>query len=207
VSNFLEHSEKTLRTHPAEDCNGSYCAIHNRSDHSMRSFRQHWRGDRHLMERICPHGIGHPDPDDYRIVTGLDSGVHGCDGCCDGAYENATEVSIVYEGEHIEAGAEIVLGNGPDHTDTGAGMTHDPLCPRNKTGLDTACRCELITEVREDERRRFDDDGADRDIRTSTVRECIEAVKDELETWSGRVKTVRGLHVALERLQTLQEKP
>lgn len=38
---------------------------------------QHWRGDRHLMERICPHGVGHPDPDDINP-----DGVHGCDGCC-----------------------------------------------------------------------------------------------------------------------------
>jgi hypothetical protein len=48
----------------------------------MRSFRQHWRGDRDMMERICTHGIGHPDPDDFRIRMGFDSGVHGCDGCC-----------------------------------------------------------------------------------------------------------------------------
>jgi hypothetical protein len=30
------------------------------------------------MERICPHGVGHPDPDD---VFATDT-VHGCDGCC-----------------------------------------------------------------------------------------------------------------------------
>lgn len=29
------------------------------------------------MERICPHGVGHPDPDDTNPDT-----VHGCDGCC-----------------------------------------------------------------------------------------------------------------------------
>jgi hypothetical protein len=34
------------------------------------------------MERICEHGIGHPDPDDRRIRTGEDMGDHGCDGCC-----------------------------------------------------------------------------------------------------------------------------
>jgi hypothetical protein len=43
------------------------------------------------MERICPHGVGHPDPDDlaYRISIakkmGKDTkylGIHGCDGCC-----------------------------------------------------------------------------------------------------------------------------
>lgn len=52
----------------------------------MRDWPQFWRDDRGLMERICSHGIGHPDPDDlaYKIRTGGDDaeGVHGCDGCC-----------------------------------------------------------------------------------------------------------------------------
>lgn len=44
-----------------------------------------WRDDRYLMERQCPHGIGHPDPDHMAYARGLglgDQGVHGCDGCC-----------------------------------------------------------------------------------------------------------------------------
>lgn len=80
--NTLENSDTTLYTHRAEQCAGDACTIHNRSDHSMRAFPQHWRGDRGIMERICEHGVGHPDPDDYRIYTGADAGVHGCDGCC-----------------------------------------------------------------------------------------------------------------------------
>jgi hypothetical protein len=55
----------------------------------MSEFRQHWRNDRSVMERICPHGIGHPDPDHIRhirewsgaAVARVES-VHGCDGCC-----------------------------------------------------------------------------------------------------------------------------
>jgi hypothetical protein len=50
-----------------------------RSVHSMRSFPTHFRFDRYLMERICPHGVGHPDPDDPQSAI---DGVHGCDGCC-----------------------------------------------------------------------------------------------------------------------------
>lgn len=41
------------------------------------------------MERICPHGVGHPDPDHIAFVervAGKDvasvEAVHGCDGCC-----------------------------------------------------------------------------------------------------------------------------
>jgi hypothetical protein len=54
----------------------------------MRSFPQEWRTDRAIMERICPHGVGHPDPDEYKIrgKNGKYELVHGCDGCCEGAY-------------------------------------------------------------------------------------------------------------------------
>lgn len=55
------------------------CAIHGPSDHHMATWRQHWRGDRGIIERICPHGVGHPDPDG--IYADGDT-VHGCDGCC-----------------------------------------------------------------------------------------------------------------------------
>lgn len=41
-----------------------------------------WRKDRAIFEWICPHGVGHPDPLDIRVMAGLDDGVHGCDGCC-----------------------------------------------------------------------------------------------------------------------------
>jgi len=72
----------TLHTHPEAQCEGQVCCIHNPSDHHMVGWPQNWRSDRKIMERICPHGIGHPDPDDYRITHGFDSGVHGCDFCC-----------------------------------------------------------------------------------------------------------------------------
>jgi hypothetical protein len=80
--NYLEHTEKVWLTHPEGRCLGEVCTIHNRSDHRMRSFPQNWRPDRAIMERICAHGVGHPDPDEYRIINGEDDGTHGCDGCC-----------------------------------------------------------------------------------------------------------------------------
>jgi len=41
------------------------------------------------MERTCTHGIGHPDPDEYKLhATGGELElVHNCDGCCEGSYE------------------------------------------------------------------------------------------------------------------------
>ena len=80
----LENSDVILRAHKEDVCFGEFCTIHNRSDHSMRSFPQHWRSDRAIMERICPHGVGHPDPDEYKIRLNKHEGVHGCDGCCIG---------------------------------------------------------------------------------------------------------------------------
>jgi hypothetical protein len=86
----LEHTDQVLRNvHLADDCTGEWCTIHNRSEHSMRSFPQNWRDDRMLMERVCPHGVGHPDPDDYKLTgeSGAAEAVHGCDGCCTLAVE------------------------------------------------------------------------------------------------------------------------
>ena len=67
----------TLRTHSPDACTGRPCCIHNPSHHHMTSWPQNWRPDRGLTERICPHGIGHPDPDDPTTNR-----THGCDGCC-----------------------------------------------------------------------------------------------------------------------------
>lgn len=83
----LEHDGRLLvRTHVFGSCLGEHCTLHNRSDHVMRSFPQNWREDRMLMERVCSHGVGHPDPDDIALVgpDGAVAGVHGCDGCCGG---------------------------------------------------------------------------------------------------------------------------
>lgn len=78
--------EATLvNVHSETLCAGRACVVHNPSDHHMRAWRLNWRDDRGLMERICPHGIGHPDPDDmaYQRSAGrVGHSVHGCDGCC-----------------------------------------------------------------------------------------------------------------------------
>ena len=68
--------------HAKVDCLEPPCCIHSPSNHHMREWKQLWRPDRMIMERLCPHGIGHPDPDDRAIRTGRDEGIHGCDGCC-----------------------------------------------------------------------------------------------------------------------------
>lgn len=74
-----------VNVHPPQRCAGRPCVVHNPSNHHMRGWRLNWRGDRGLMERLCPHGTGHPDPDDvaYQLSVGPTAvGVHTCDGCC-----------------------------------------------------------------------------------------------------------------------------
>ena len=75
--------------HETDECHKFGCVVHAPSDHNMSDFPTHWRDDRGIMERICTHGIGHPDPDDMNYIRrtrGDDAawgeGVHGCDGCC-----------------------------------------------------------------------------------------------------------------------------
>jgi hypothetical protein len=80
------------KVHHPSQCAGRPCVIHNPSDHHMRDWPLNWRQYDGLLtikpshfERICQHGIGHPDPDDlaFHASNGDDYvGVHGCDGCC-----------------------------------------------------------------------------------------------------------------------------
>jgi hypothetical protein len=71
--------------HDSLICIGRPCPIHNRTEHHMSHWPIHWRGDRGILERLCEHGIGHPDPDQFQYweETGQEwQSVHGCDGCC-----------------------------------------------------------------------------------------------------------------------------
>lgn len=76
--------------HRVEDCIGRNCVIHNPSAHHMHNWDVVIRTDKMaLAERLCPHDVGHPDPDSisyFAIIMGDDDaswmGVHGCDGCC-----------------------------------------------------------------------------------------------------------------------------
>lgn len=81
-----------LVTHAPSACeNDPACCIHKPSDHPLNTAKMNWRSDTGVMERICSHGVGHPDPDDIahkkrtmgkRAAWGYS--VHGCDGCCRG---------------------------------------------------------------------------------------------------------------------------
>lgn len=76
---YIDGTGQEIFVHSVNICQGGPCPIHNPSNHHMRDWPTHWRNDKGIMERICPHGVGHPDPDDRGnpCLT-----IHGCDGCC-----------------------------------------------------------------------------------------------------------------------------
>jgi hypothetical protein len=77
-----------LNVHDESKCRGRACCIHNPSDHALKDAPLQWRSDSYLMERVCKHGIGHPDPDHLtflkKVAPELAKGqeTHGCDFCC-----------------------------------------------------------------------------------------------------------------------------
>jgi hypothetical protein len=85
VENVTLVGGQTVSAHDSATCAGKVCCVHNPSVHHMSGWRQNWRGDTGVMERICPHGTGHPDPDDVALrlqLYGEADTIHGCDGCC-----------------------------------------------------------------------------------------------------------------------------
>jgi hypothetical protein len=72
-----DFNQVIVNVHRSDQCRNHFCTIHNHSEHHMIGFPQKWRQDRHFMERVCPHGIGHPDPDEI-----IQNTIHACDGCC-----------------------------------------------------------------------------------------------------------------------------
>jgi len=78
--------------HPERHCaTEKHCAVHRPS---KKNWLREWpfvvRLDKAgIMERICPHGVGHSDPDSLKWVrryvgkkNAFALGTHGCDGCC-----------------------------------------------------------------------------------------------------------------------------
>lgn len=84
--------------HFEEDCRARPCVIHSPTDHVMSEWELIWRTDRAIFERVCEHGIGHPDPDQFaywvqafgqREADAM--AVHGCDMCCWGGGDDGEE--------------------------------------------------------------------------------------------------------------------
>ena len=96
MERFITGTDQAVYVHDRAACAGNHCPVHNPSPHHMKSWKLHWRDDSAIFERLCPHGIGHPDPDSIAYIRRVDSELgdgdkaaamavhprHGCDGCC-----------------------------------------------------------------------------------------------------------------------------
>lgn len=75
-----------VQIHDPVHCEGYGCAIHGHpTPHPLVDRPLYWREDRGILERICVHGVGHPDHDSAGYLNDIGRGytnVHGCDGCC-----------------------------------------------------------------------------------------------------------------------------
>lgn len=79
------------RFHSPAQCVGETCVIHNPSSHNMVWWPMHVRIGG-LIERLCPHRVGHPDPDSIGYYSRIgrrdpNNYAHGCDGCCRPHYD------------------------------------------------------------------------------------------------------------------------
>lgn len=89
-----------IRVHPFIKCVGRNCTIHNPSEHPLSGAPLNWRDDKGIFERMCPHDVGHDDPDDVEYRKTQEPieefrgyiGVHGCDGCCSGTFDEVNDV-------------------------------------------------------------------------------------------------------------------
>lgn len=101
VDGLGRHVEVHERT---QSCLDHSCCIHNPSAHPLAGAPLYWReaGPWDVkpshMERICAHGIGHPDPDGLAHLCRIGKSdlasvlaVHGCDGCCRASSERSGE--------------------------------------------------------------------------------------------------------------------
>lgn len=73
------------QVHSYSVCRGRECIIHRPDRRDSDLWPLLWREDRGIFERICPHGVGHPDraQRDYWLRTEQEHNfIHGCDFCC-----------------------------------------------------------------------------------------------------------------------------
>lgn len=78
-----------IGVHSLDECAHRPCVVHAPSNHRLRSWPLVWRQDRAMFERLCVHGVGHPDPDHLAHLSlvlapeeAAAESVHGRCGCC-----------------------------------------------------------------------------------------------------------------------------
>jgi hypothetical protein len=72
---------QVIETHDRGVCLGQWCCIHSPMPGPWAAWPRYWRGDRGIMERICPCGVGHPVAEMYEyavVMNRTENLVHGC---------------------------------------------------------------------------------------------------------------------------------
>jgi hypothetical protein len=80
---FVLRGQVIRNVHLPEACAGMPCTVHGPTEHKLAHMPLLWRDDRGLFERVCPCGVGHPDPDQraHWSRTGrIAEQIHGCCG-------------------------------------------------------------------------------------------------------------------------------
>ena len=105
---FIDDFGNTYWVHKRVVCTGTHCAIHNPSDHHMKTWPMLVRAST-LIERMCGHRCGHPDPDSVAFFESVGKGhlsSHGCDLCCWSPRDILQDAYIALEEAEIVEGEE-----------------------------------------------------------------------------------------------------
>lgn len=153
-THLLESGQTLVNVHPRLECVGEWCPIHRPMPGPWSNWPRQWSDERDIMERVCPHGIGHPVAEMYQWAMERGRGfdlVHGCcSSCiCSPACGQASEHGRPYRRtrhSHPEPGVRHSEKCGPDHGGgapaPGAG-TPPPACHRDfgnpSMATDQAC--------------------------------------------------------------------
>lgn len=84
-THLLESGQTLVNVHPRLECVGEWCPIHRPMPGPWSNWPRQWSDERDIMERVCPHGIGHPVAEMYQWAMERGRGfdlVHGCCSSC-----------------------------------------------------------------------------------------------------------------------------
>lgn len=79
----LDGEYRLTNVHPeTAECHQHGCVVHSPSTWALSEAPLNWRTDRGIFERICEHGVGHPDIDTVDWLMRHGRGAEAAHGCC-----------------------------------------------------------------------------------------------------------------------------
>jgi len=79
TNTYTDIDGKSFVLHAADSCIGT-CPFHKPTEHSMSDWPSTFNWDMMRLDRVCEHGLHHPDPDTPQELCSVE---HECDGCCE----------------------------------------------------------------------------------------------------------------------------